>query len=71
MKSFLGKTLVCGYLAVLPIALLEGMWSEPDMREYARMFDGSVAMWISFPIYLLIVFLLWCRWTARPNAHEP
>ena len=67
MKNFLGKTWVCVVVAALPIALLEGMWSDPGLREYARMLDGSVAMRVVFPIYLLAVFLLWCRWV---NRHE-
>jgi hypothetical protein len=27
MRTFLGKTVACGFLALLPIILLEGMWS--------------------------------------------
>ena len=64
MKIFLGKTWVCVVLAGLPIAVLEGLRSDPDTREYARMFDGSVAMWVTFPTYVLGVFLLWCRWVT-------
>lgn len=67
MKTFLGKTLMCGFLGLLPIILLEGMWSDPHFRELARKLDGSAAMWISLLVYLLIVFLLWCRWVARPD----
>jgi len=65
MKIFLGKMWICVVLAGLPIALLEGLWSGPGTREYARMFDGSVAMGVAYSVYLLGVFLLWCRWVNR------
>lgn len=70
MKTFLGKTMVCVFLALLPVALLEGMWSDPGFREHARKFDGSMVMWITFSVYWLIVFFLWCRWVVRPNHHD-
>jgi hypothetical protein len=69
MKTFLGKALVCGFFALPPISVLEGMWSDPGMREYARMFYGSVAM-ISIPLYWLIVIFFWCRWVVRDPGIE-
>jgi hypothetical protein len=67
-KTFLGKTWLCVILAVLPITILEGMWSDPEWRELARRFDGSTTMWISFSLYFLIICVLWCRWISRSKS---
>ncbi len=45
----------------LPFGLIEGMWSEPSMRGFARKFDGSVTMWILFVVYYLILVTIWIR----------
>jgi hypothetical protein len=57
----LGKFL--GILAILglPFGIIEGMWSEPTSRIFARSFDGSKSMWITLGIYygfVLIMILL-------------
>ena len=70
MKTFFGKTLTCIILAALPLAILEGMWSDPDSRDFARKFDGSVAMWVSMSLYLLLIFALWFRSVTKPNPCE-
>ena len=66
MKMFLGKTMVCFFLAVLPIVIMEGMWSNPDSREVARTLEGSSTTWIVIAFYILAVILIWCRWVNRP-----
>ena len=43
----------------LPFGLIEGMWSEPSMRSFARKFDGSPAMWASFVVYYSIFVFIW------------
>jgi heme/copper-type cytochrome/quinol oxidase subunit 2 len=74
-NDFLGKTWLCVVLAILPFAILEGMWSEPKWREFARKFDGSTIMWTSFAVWIVAVFCLWCRWVVRSKSrdvsHEP
>lgn len=70
MKRFLGKSLLCGFLAVFPITVLEAMWSDPGMREFVRMVDGSAAMWIAFSIYLFSLILFWSRWVTRPETRK-
>jgi hypothetical protein len=42
----------------LPFAIIEGMWSEPTLRDFARSFNGSKSMWISLGIYYGIVLLI-------------
>jgi hypothetical protein len=70
MKTFFGNTLACVSLAALPIAILDGMWSNPDTRDFARNFDGSVAMWISMSLYLLLILILWIRLVTRHDPRE-
>ena len=67
MKTLLESTYVCGVLAVLPIAIFEGMWSYPSLREFARKLDGSAITWIVFSIYVIFLILIWIRWNVRPE----
>jgi hypothetical protein len=67
-KTFFGKTWLCVILAVLPIIILEGMWSDPDQRELARRLDGSTTMLISFAVYLLVIYLIWRRWVSHSKS---
>jgi len=50
VKDFLGKTRLCVVLAMLPIAILEGMWSDLEWRGFARRVNGLAAMWILYSI---------------------
>lgn len=70
MKTFLGKTMICGFVAILPITILEGMWSAPNTRELARKIDGTSAMWIAYAVYLLLIVGLWTLWVIRPKGLE-
>lgn len=70
MKTFFLKTLTCAIFAALPIAVLEGMWSNPDTREFARKFDGSATMWISMSFYLLLILILWFWLVTRHGPRE-
>ena len=52
----LGKLIGILVVLGLPFGILEGMWSEPSLRNFARSLNGSKSMWISFGIYYAIVF---------------
>ena len=58
---------IVGILGIigLPFGLIEGMWSEPSMRDFARKFDGSVAMWASFVVYYSVLAMIWLRKLSR------
>ena len=54
LAKAIGMLVVLG----LPFAIIEGMWSEPTLRDIARSFNGSKSMWISLSIYYGIVLLI-------------
>ena len=68
MKTLLGRTMVCGFLALIPYAVFESLWSDPQGREMARGLDDTAEIWISYAIYLLVVFMLWFRWVTRSEG---
>lgn len=54
----LGKLIGILVVLGLPFGILEGMWSEPSLRNLARSLNGSKSMWILFGVYYLIVVLI-------------
>ena len=63
-KIFLGKTVICGFLLMLPVAILKGLWSNPRTHELARRWEETPAMWIGLALYALLVVALWIVWVA-------
>ena len=63
---------VVGVLAILglPFGVIEGMWAEPSLREFARSFDGSRSMWISLFVYygvVIVIFFLKFQHNREPR----
>lgn len=62
-----------GVLAILglPFGIVEGLWSEPSLREFARSFDGSRSMWISFCIYYgIVAFIVFLKFYPNKGMRK-
>ncbi|MES2475462.1 MAG: hypothetical protein V4640_06760 [Verrucomicrobiota bacterium] len=65
MKIFLGKTVVCIFAVTVPIALLQAMWADPEMREHVRGFSNFGGSQVLVGLYLITIIVVWCRWVVR------
>jgi hypothetical protein len=71
IMSTLGKGFVILIFIGLPFGILEGMWSEPSLREFARSFDGSRSMWILLCIYYgIVASIVFLKFYPKKKIHK-